>query len=303
MDDYSDGLWYGEHDATDGTHYYSVRSILFNGETNYHEVKILVTEEWGKTLILEGEISSTEFDEAIFHEALVHPAMVAQGNPKSVLLIGGDDGAALREVLAYASVEQVVVTSIDEELVDILVEHIPEWSKGSFDDPRVELVFEDTVVYLATSKQKFDVIIVDLTEFDEADSPFDLQSEDFYQQLSARLAPGGVVVLHGVDFDTADCSNYLAYRRAIADVFPVVKNYTALVPSLRGETMFMVASHAVDPTSLSRSEIDDRLARSGRDGDVGASLHYYDADAHFRMFSLPKNLKALFRVYAPLDAT
>jgi spermidine synthase len=197
----------------------------------------------------------------------------------------------------------VVLTSIDEELVDILVEHLPEWSKGGLDDPRVELVFEDTADYLASCKNTFDVIIADLTEFDEAGSPFDLQSEEFYRQLDARLAPGGVVVVHGVDFDTANCSNYLAYRRAIAEVFPVVKNYTALVPSLRGETMYMVASHAVDPANLTRTEIDDRLARGGRDGDLGASLHYYDADAHCRMFSLPKNLKALFRAYAPLDVT
>jgi spermidine synthase len=302
MEDYSDGLWYGEHDASDGTHYYSVRSIIFNAETNYHEVRILVTEEWGKTLILDGEISSTEFDEAVFHEALVHPAMVAHGNPKKVLLIGGDDGAALREILAHASVEQVVVTGVDEELVEICTEHLREWSKGSFDDSRVELVCEDTSDYLESSGTSFDVIIADLSEFDEADSPFDLQSEEFYRHLNARLAPDGVVVVHGVDFDTADCSDYLAYRRAISQVFPLVKNYTALVPSFRGEMMFMVASNTVDPSSLSSAEIDKRLGQCGRDGDVGSSLHYYDADAHVRMFSLPKNLKALFKVYAPLDA-
>ena len=303
MDDYSDGLWYGEHDASDGTHYYSVRSILFSGQTNYHEVKILVTEEWGKTLILEGEISSTEFDEAIFHEALVHPAMLAHGNPKSILIIGGDDGATLREVLAHASAEQVIVTGVDEELVDILAEHLPEWSKGSLDDPRLELVFEDTSDYLASTKKSFDVIIADLSEFDEASSAIDLQSEEFYRQLGLRLAPGGVVVVHGVDFDTADCSDYLAYRRAITQVFPLVRNYTALVPSFRGETMFMVASHSVDPSTLSPAEIEGRLSRCGRDGDLGSDLHYYDPDAHLRMFSLPKNLKALFRVYAPLDLT
>jgi len=303
MDDYSDGLWYGEHDASDGTHYYSVRSILFNGETNYHEVKILVTEEWGKTLILEGEISSTEFDEAILHEALVHPAMVAHGNPRAVLLIGGDDGAALREVLAHGSVEQVVVTGVDEELVDILAEQLPEWSRGSLDDPRVELVFEDSSDFLATTKATFDVIITDLSEFDEAGSPIDLQSKEFYRQLSSRLAPGGVVVIHGVDFDVADCADYLAYRQAISLVFPLIKNYTALVPSFRGETMFMVASHGVDPSSLSRTELESRLATCGRDGDLGSALHYYDADAHLRMFSLPKNLKAAFRVYAPLEST
>jgi spermidine synthase len=303
MEEYSDGLWYGEHDASDGTHYYSVRSILFNGETNYHEVKILVTEEWGKTLILDGEITSTEFDEAIFHEALVHPAMMAHGNPRSVLVIGGDDGAVLREVLAHASVEQVVMTGVDEELVDICAEHLPEWSKGSLEDPRVEFVFEDTSDYLKGTKTSFDVIIADLSDYAEANSPIDLQSEEFYRRLSSCLAPDGALVVHGVDFDTADCSDYLAYRRAIAQVFPLVKNYTALVPSFRGETMFMVASNTVDPSGLSRAEIEKRLKECGRDADLGSTLHYYDADAHFRMFSLPKNLKAPFRVYAHLDET
>jgi spermidine synthase len=303
MEEYSDGLWYGEHDASDGTHYYSVRSILFNGGTKYHEVKILVTEEWGKTLILDGEIISTEFDEAIFHEALVHPAMIAHGNPRSVLVIGADAGAVLREILAYASVEQVVMTGVDEELVDICAKYLPEWSKGSLDDPRVELVFDDTSDYLSRIKKTVDVIIADLSEYDEANSPIDLQSEELYRRLSSCLAPDGILVVHGVDFDTADCSDYMAYRRAIAQVFPVVKNYTALVPSFRGETMFMVASNTLDPSSLSRAEMEKRLKECGRNADIGSTLQYYDADAHFRMFSLPKNLKALFRVYTHLDET
>ncbi len=301
MGENSDGLWYGVHDTSDGTHYYSVRSILLNEETNYHEVKILVTEEWGKTLILDGEIASTEFDEAIFHEALVHPAMVAHGNPRRVLVIGGDDGAVLREVLAHPSVKEVTMTGIDEELVDICAEFLVEWSKGSLEDPRVELVFEDTTDYLSVTKTSFDVIIADLSEYDEIDCSIDLESEQFYQRLKACLAPNGVVVVHGFDFDTADCANYLAYRKAITGVFPIVRNYTALVPSLRGETMFMIASNDVDPSILTREEIAKRLAQSGRDGDLASSLQYYDADAHFRMFSLPKNLKVLFEDYAHMN--
>ena len=169
----------------------------------------------------------------------------------------------LREALAYASVEQVVLTSIDEELVDILVEHLPSGRRAASTIRGWNSSLRTPPTTWRARKKTFDVIIADLSEFDEAGSPFDLQSEEFYRQLNARLAPGGVVVVHGVDFDTANCSNYLAYRRAIAEVFPVVKNYTALVPSLRGETMYMVASHSVDPANLTPNR-DRRPARARR---------------------------------------
>ncbi len=296
MEQYTDGLWYAEHDASDGTHYYSVLSILYHGETSYHEVKILVTEEWGKTLILDGDIRSTEFDEAVFHEALVHPAMVAHPNPTTVLIIGGEDGAVLREVLAYASVEKVVVTGIDDEFVDICSEHLPEWSKGSLDHPGVELEFEETADFLRQSDKKFDVIIADLSEFEEDDSPIDLKSDELYRLLASCLASDGIVVVHGIEFDTSDCGDYLAYRATIRSVFPLVRNYTAHVPSFRGETMMMIASNGLDPSKLSPAEIQNRLSERGRnaDKDIGVTLQFYDSDAHLRMFSLPKNFKAVF---------
>ena len=294
MDETSDGIWYAEHDSADGTHYYSVRSILFDGQTAHHDVKILVTEEWGKTLILDGGIQSTEFDEAIVHEALVHPAMIAHSDPKKVLILGNDDGAVLREVLGYKSVEKVTMADVDEEYLDICAEFLPEWSVGSLDLPIVDYEFEDSWDFLEHTDQAFDVVLADLSSYEEEDSDVDLAKDDFYRLLNARMSENGIIVIHGLDFDMLEPRPYAAIRSAIAKVFPVVTNYTAHVPSFRGETMVMMASKGTNPTTLTHSEITKRLGERGAntDNDIGSTLRFYDADTHMRMFSLPKNLKS-----------
>ncbi|MEX3009622.1 hypothetical protein [Hoeflea sp. TYP-13] len=293
MDVASDGIWYAEHDSVDGTHYYSVCSVLFDGQTAHHDVKILVTEEWGKTLILDGGIQSTEFDEAVVHEAIVHPAMITHPDPKEILILGSDDGAVLREVLAYRSVTGVTMAGVDEDFVDICAEYLPEWSEGCLDLPNVEYEFEDSWEYLEDNDKKFDVIFADLSAYDEEDAEVDLREDGLYRLMASRLNENGIVIAHGLDFDVSDPGSYQESKKAIAGVFPIVANYMAHVPSFRSETMFLFASQGPDQTTLSRSDIAVRLAERGanEDRDLAARLRFYDADSHVRMFSLPKNYK------------
>jgi spermidine synthase len=141
-------FWYRETGTPYEFHSFAARSFLFTGRTAFQEVAILDTQEYGKMLVIDGRTQSAEEDEYIYHEALVHPAMLTHPEPRQVLIIGGGEGASLREVLRYRSVERVVMVDIDRELVELCQKWLPEWHQGAFQDPRVELVFADGKDYI-----------------------------------------------------------------------------------------------------------------------------------------------------------
>ena len=288
-------LWYTEDDPTHGTQYHSIRSIVYNGRTDYQDVLILDTEEWGKTLILDGDIQSTEADESIFHEALVHPSMIAHPDPRSVLILGSAEGAALREVLAYDSVERVVMADIDEELIDICAKHLPEWSEDCFEEKNVELAFEDAKTYLERGDKSLDVIIADMVDYGQDASSAGPSANELYRLLHDRLSSKGILAIHGLELDPLEYDEFVMTRNALKGQFPVVTTYCAHVPSFGGEVALLIASKDADPSELSKDVISRRLAERGAepDKDIGGTLYFYDADTHVRMFNLPKNVKAV----------
>jgi len=125
------------------------------------KVEIYETESFGKMLVIDGKIQLTEFDEAMYHEMLVHVPMLSHHNPKKVAIIGGGDGGALREVLKH-DVEKVVLIDIDRNVIELCVKYVG-IDKGAFEDERVEIMISDGKDFLRKC-EKFDVIIVDSTD-------------------------------------------------------------------------------------------------------------------------------------------
>ncbi|MEB3859710.1 MAG: spermidine synthase, partial [Desulfurococcales archaeon] len=160
--------WIVEWSTPSSAHMFSVRRVLYWGKSRYQEIVVLEYEELGKALVLDGKTQSTEYDEFVYHEALVQPAMVLHGNPERVLVLGGGEGATVREVLKFKSVREVVMVDIDEEVVRVSREMLPEWHAGAFDDPRLRLVIGDGYEYVEGSGESFDVIIADLADPIEA---------------------------------------------------------------------------------------------------------------------------------------
>ena len=133
-----------------------------------------------RLVFLDGILQSRRHGDSQYHEALVHPAMFAHENPKRVAIVGGGEGATLREVLKHNTVETVVMLEIDEKMVEMSKEHLPEWNDCSslsgstpscFDDPRADLQITDAFAWFIDrfgengskkdTKPKFDVIIMD----------------------------------------------------------------------------------------------------------------------------------------------
>lgn len=215
--------------------------VVVSGRTEFQTFEIFENRLWGCMLILDGRLQSAEADEFIYHEALVQPAMLAHPDPQRVLVMGGGEGATLREVLRHPGVSRAVMVDIDAELVGLCKERLPTFHAGAFDDPRTELVFADGRGWLAAQPDGgLDVIILDLPEPLEAGPALTLFTREMYEQARRKLAPGGVVA---VQSGSAGLLGHLMadIHATLGAVFPRVVTYTAFVPSFMDLYGFKVA--------------------------------------------------------------
>lgn len=172
----------------------ALRRIMFDGRSKFQRVQVVETEQFGKTLVLDGQTQSALKDEKQYHETLVHPAMLQHPNPKSVFIGGGGEFATAREVLRHTSVTRCVMVDIDELACDMCREHLPEWGNGAYDDERFYVTYEDARVWLEESDETFDVMIMDICDPIEAGPGYRLYTQEFYEFCKTRLNDGGVLV-------------------------------------------------------------------------------------------------------------
>ncbi len=169
--------------------FFTVAKVLHNRRSRFQTIEIIRNRDYGRVLLLDGLLQTTERDEFYYHEMLVHPALASHPKPKNVLIIGGGDGGALREVLKHP-VKKATLVEIDGQVIDACREHFP-WLRTAFRDKRAELVVADGNVFIDKTLDRFDVIIVDSS--DPVGPSTVLHQEAFYRKLKSRLRPGGTI--------------------------------------------------------------------------------------------------------------
>lgn len=210
---------------------YEKHRVLAAGRSRFQEYEIFESRFWGRVLLLDGRLQSAEKDERIYHEAMAQPAMVAHPDPRRVLVLGGGEGATLREVLRHPGVRQAVMVDLDEELVNLCRQLLPQFHGGAFDDPRTELVFAEGRAWLTEQPEdSFDVILLDLPEPLEEGPAWRLFTREMYTLVQSRLAPRGLMA---VQSGPAGLSGRLmpALNVTLRAAFPRVMAYTCFVPS------------------------------------------------------------------------
>ncbi|MGH7310432.1 MAG: fused MFS/spermidine synthase, partial [Candidatus Rokuibacteriota bacterium] len=233
-----------------------VRTIV-QAQTKFQLVEIMETASYGKALVLDGRIQSSQADEFIYHEALVHPGLLAvTGSPQSALVIGGGEGATLREILKYPSIRRAVMVDIDEEVVEICKRHLPEMHQGAFDDPRSEVRHEDARAYLERTPDRFDLIISDLVEPLEEGPACLLYSREFYQIAHDRLTEGGTLTMQAGMTKVGEVGFFTAIHRTLREVFPVVAGYQAPIPCFGTSWGFILAGKKIDPRRQDPEAVD-----------------------------------------------
>lgn len=188
-------LWVNEYITPWDIYSHGVTKILAYQKTVFQEMYVVETGAYGKGLVLDGKWQSCTGDEFIYHEVLVQPAMIAHQNPRTALVLGGGEGATIRELLRWKTIEKVMMIDIDGEVVEACKIHLPEMHQGAFDDPRVELVIEDALKVLDTTTDTWDIIISDLSDPIEEGPSFALFTKEYYAKLKRVLNPGGYVVI------------------------------------------------------------------------------------------------------------
>ncbi len=168
--------------------------VVYEEQTRFQRIVITRWKDhhW---LYLDGHQQFSSFDQELYHEPLVHPAMALAACRRRVLIVGGGDGLALREVLKHRGVAAITVVELDPAMTRLATTHpvLRRLNGGAFEDPRVEVVHRDGYGYLLDSREIFDVVIVDLPD-PRAVSLARLYSRPFYELASRHLGPGGVLV-------------------------------------------------------------------------------------------------------------
>jgi spermidine synthase len=274
MKDYLETLYdgYGQRFRMD--------ELLHEVRTEHQQLVIFKNARMGRVMALDGVIQTTEADEFIYHEMLTHVPLLAHGQARRVLIIGGGDGGILREVAKHKSVEHITMVEIDKAVVDMCKTYLPNHSNGAFDDPRLNLVIDDGMHFVANTTERFDVIISDST--DPIGPGEVLFSENFYQACHRCLNEGGILVTqNGTPFMQLDEVKTTASR--VNGLFTDWHFYQAAVPTYIGGSMtFAWGSRDDRKRFLSADILRERFAASG------IVTRYYNPDVHAGAFALPQ---------------
>jgi spermidine synthase len=278
--------WFSDYISPDLTMLHSIKERIYSGRSKFQSIDIINMGSFGICLVLDGKIQSSEADEFIYHEALVHPAMITHPQPERVFIAGGGEGATLREVLAHKTVKKAVMVDIDEEVVSLCRRFLPSWHQNAFDDPRAELHFVDARKYLDESSDKFDVIIIDLADPLEQGPARLLYTQEFYQIVKQKLGPDGIMSVQAEPAEWRNLDNFTAIASTLRNVFPIARPYQVHVPSFLGLWGFIVASQSLDPYELTPEEIDTRISTR-----ISKKLRSYDGLTQQAMFTIPKHIR------------
>ncbi len=265
---------------------YRVLQTVAATKSQYQEILIVDTLGFGRALFLDGIPQSSALDEHIYHEALIHPALVAHRAPKKVFIVGGGEGATLREVLRHNTVERVVMVDIDDVLVALARQHLGAWHQGAFDDPRVELVHADARAYLERSEETFDCVIVDATDPLEGGPAALLFTTEFYTLVKSRLNPGGTFGMQAETTDIGSCEAHASIIKTLRQCFKSVFSYQTVITFYGLPWAFAVAGDE----DLAPRFAPDALTATLRERGC-ADLKFYDAESHQHMFALPKYVR------------
>lgn len=259
-----------------------IDEVMYTGQTKYQSAQIVRSRLLGVCLVLDNKIQSSEKDEFIYHEALVQPALIAHPGPETVFIAGGGEGATLRETLRHKTVKKAVMVDIDDQVTDLCKKYLPGHAGGSFEDKRTELHHVDARNFLEKTKDKYDIIIIDLPDPIEEGPASLLFTQEFYRMARGKLTKDGLMAVQAGSATPTELLNFTAVNNTLQSVFPIVNQYTTYIQCFGGPWGFCIASPQYNPTLFSPEEVNARIAARSLKG-----LKFYDGVTHRGMFSLP----------------
>jgi spermidine synthase len=273
--------WYVERFSATESHQHAIEETYFAGRTAFQDVAVIRTAAFGKMLVIDGDTQSSQADEKIYHESLVHPALAGLESRAEVLILGGGEGATLREVLRRSDVRRCTMVDIDGDVIELSKRFLPEWGDGAFEDPRARVIVGDALAFLREDGDTYDAIVSDLTEPLE-DSPSNpLFCSAVFSDIKRRLAPHGVYVLQASTAGFHNVGLHAKMARTLRGHYRFVRSFYTHVPAFDNDWAFLACSDALDVAVLPPATIDAYVAG------LRGENYFYDAETHRRLFSLP----------------
>lgn len=264
-----------------------ISEIIHREKSDFQDILIFDSKYFGRVLVLDDIVQTTERDEFAYHEMLVHVPIISQGAARRVLIIGGGDGGCLREVLRHNAVELARLIDIDGAVIESCRKYMPALSAGAFDDPRADVLVADGLAHIRDTDETYDVIIVDST--DPVGPGEVLFSDEFYQNCRSKLTAGGIVVTQsGIPFFQAQELSDTATR--LKRIFDNAGAYLTVVPTYVGGIMALGWATDGDPLNdRDTAELEMRIQSADLD------TQYYNAATHRAAFALPPFIQKLLR--------
>jgi len=257
-----------------------IKHTLFRGQSDYQNVEIVDSYEFGRMLILDGVFQTSVFEEYIYHEMIVHVPLFSHPHPRKVLVIGGGDGGTVREAVKLAKVESVEMVEIDGMVVDVSKKYLPEISAAMLaNHPKLKVEIGDGIAKIKEADNYYDVIIVDCS--DPIGPGVGLFSREFYKDVFKALGPDGLFVQQ-TESPYYHQELIAQIHRDVAEFFPITKLYLANIPLYPGGLhCFTAGSKKFDP-------IDAVLPTT-----LPFATKYYNKEVHRACFALPNFVKDL----------
>lgn len=276
-------FWFSERHTNDVKHSLRVKRHLFSKKTEYQQIDIFDTFEFGRVLALDGNVMLTERDEFIYDEMITHIPMAVHQNVKDILVIGVGDGGVVKELSRYNTVERIDLVEMDGEVIDACRKYLPE-NASKLDDSRVHIYFDNALRFIRRCKEEYDLIIVDSNDpFGPSECFF---TREFYGICFHALREDGIMVnQQGSPFYKHDADAMQRSHKHIASTFPISRVYQAHIPTYAaGYWLFGFASKKYHPIT----DFNEGYWKS-----LNLRTKYYTPNLHIGSFYLPAYLEKM----------
>ena len=262
-----------------------VKKQIHEEQSGYQHIQVFDIALYGKSLVLDGILQTTEADEFVYHEMLVLMPLVLTGRPQKILIVGGGDGGAARQAVRVRSLKKILMVELSERVVEVCAKYLPKLSQRARNDPRVELVIGDGMEWIKKFSQEFDVVSLDLTDPEPNGPSAKLYESPFFKDIKKALKKGGILAVQSgsLSFQTEWVK---ILGSSLLKVFPYVDVHSAVVPSYQAGLYSFILASEKPLNRMSISQIRRVLKKN-----VSGTCKYFSSEIYFASKVLPSFLK------------
>ena len=278
-------LWFSEFHAPDVKHSIRINRHLYSQKSNYQQIDIFDTPEFGRVLTLDGNVMLTERDEFIYDEMITHVPMSVHPDIRDILVIGAGDGGVVKELTRYSNIEKIDLVEMDPQVIEACRIYLPE-NACRLDDARVHIYYDNALRFIRKCHSAYDLIIVDSTDpFGPSEGYF---TREFYGICYNALRDDGIMVnQQGSPFYKQDAEAMQRSHQRIVNTFPISRVYQAHIPTYAaGYWLFGFASKKFHPLDDFNAEKWNKL---------NLETKYYTTRLHIGSFYLPAFLEKMLK--------